>query len=441
MPESVLTAEHLAKQVYLAPQKREQIKGNIQALEWALRGRSMYGGMDMPRDVPIMGYTPPEPEILRESVARDRALLEASTPPNLSNLEKNRLYRRLKDLDAAITHDMPTYDMMEVAHMNNVEHHMAWEKAHKKGILERRNILRILDPENDSPFFTSVEQLRTATPPKGNPRRYSQAFDYIEFQEQTEEELQVIDDTSYGHFLELKCAGWAEATICKEMNWPKELYNVAMKRWRKAITDGSYTKFLELQAIGRPATEIRELLGWSQDFYDDATERWKQSVGIAPQTSHHAESPKAVHVSTPTPMPIPMPTVEAPTNGMVVPGTGHPVETPDDLTMPDTPWFAPQHEQQAAIKRSAEIGAVFAERLKVLDLRVKDVAKMLKIHHLTLGRKLGGKGKVTLTAEEIKALTKLCDKIAHDKGYVDPTDIPLGGEAPATAGNALQGVA
>ena len=432
MAESVLTPENLSKQVYLAPQKREQIKGNIQALEWALRGRSMYGGMDMPNDVPVFGYTPPEPDILRESVSRDRALLEASTPPDLSTVEKNRLYRRLKDLDAAITHDMPSYDMMEVPRENHVEHHMAWERTHKSAILERRSILRILDPGNDSPFFTSIEQLRTATPPKGDARKFFQQFDYIEFQEQTEEDLQVVDDTSYGHFLELKCAGWAEKTICKEMNWPKELYDVAMRRWRKAVTDGSYTKFLELQAIGRPAAEIRELLGWSQDFYDDATERWKHSVGMPAQTA-------SALGERPPPRVAPA-VADTPLYAAGSPGQEHPVSEPQDISIPDTPWFAPQREQDLALERSAQLGEMFTHRMTLLGLRVTDVATRLGIYRLTLGRKLAGKSTAAFTPDEAQALTALLDGIAHERGLVDPTDIPLGGQAPATAGLILPGV-
>lgn len=407
MTDSLLTPETLSKQTYLAPQKRETIKQSIQSLEWALRGVSMYGGIEMPRDIVFPGMSPPEPEIVRESLEKDQALLHASTPPELSGLEKNRLYRRLKDLDETIKHDMPTYDMMEQPTMVNVEHHMAWEKLHKKHILERRNILRILDSENDSPFFTSVEQIRTSTPPKGDPRRFFQNFDYMQFQDAKEDEVAVVDDESYGRFLELKCAGWAEMTICKQLNWPKETYNAAMTRWRKAITDGSYTKFLELQAAGRPAAEIRALLGWSQDFYEDAMGRWQTSVGIPPQ----GEMPVAQQHHTVSY------TMDEPLEPSLAPQ--------EDAQVPDTPWFAPESEQVKGHAKSAEVAHRFLRRMQSLDLSITGVAKMLQLHHLTLGRKL--KGKAMLTPDDVVALTALLDKVERERGYVPPDNMPSGG--------------
>ena len=413
MAESLLTPETLSKQTYLAPQKREQIQGSIQSLEWALRGVSMYGGMDMPRDIHFPGMAPPEPEILRESLERDQQLLQASTPPTLSAIEKNKLYRRLKDLDETITHDMPTYEMMEIPTMSNVEHHMAWERLHKKHILERRNILRILDVDNDSPFFTSVEQLRTATPPKGDPRRFFQNFDYIQFQDAKEEEFAVVDDESYGRFLELKLAKWSDATICKQLNWPQETYNAAMARWRKAITDGSYTKFLELQAAGKPTAYIRDVLGWSQDLYEDATARWRESVGIAPQDDATDASP--------------------------APAVSYKIDDPEATKALDSPWFAPENIKKEAKKQSAKIAEQLGIRMKMLDIPNGVMAKKLHLHHLTLGRKLAGKA--TLTSQDIKDITAACDTIERERGHVSPDGIPLGGDPVHTAGDPLQGVA
>ena len=412
MADSLLTPETLSKQTYQAPQKREQIKANIQSMEWALRGVSMYGGMDMPRDIVFPGQAPPEPEILRDSLEKEQQLLQASTPPALSAIEKNKLYRRLKDLDETITHDMPTYDMMEVPTMTNVEHHMAWERLHKKHILERRSILRILDADNDSPFFTSVEQLRTTTHPKGDPRRFFQNFDYMQFQEVKEEELAVVDDDSYGRFLELKLAKWSDATICKQLNWPQETYNAAMTRWRKAITDGSYTKFLELQAAGKPTAYIKDVLGWSQDLYEDATMRWRESVGAPPQDGAHASAP--------------------------TPSVSYKIDDADATQALDSPWFAPETVKKEAKKQSVKIAEQLGIRMKMLDISNATMAKKLHLHHLTLGRKLAGKA--TLTSQDIKDISAMCDMIERERGYVSPDDIPLGGDPVQTAGSDLQGV-
>ena len=416
MADAVMTPEHLGRQVYLSPQKLQQIRENIQSLEWALRGRSMFGGMDMPRDIAFPDHNPPEPEILRESMEKEQQLLAASTPPAASPLEKNKLYRRLKDLDELITHDMPTYDMMETPTMTNVEHHMAWEKIHKKHILERRSILRILDADNDSPFFVSIEQLRTATPPKGNPRRFFQSFDYIQFQEAQEEELSVIDDTSYTKFLELKLRNWTEMTICKEMGWTRELYNAAMSRWRKALLEGSYIKFLELQANHRSPAEIQETLGWAQDTYDEAMKRWRESMGDDVHENGNG------HVSP---------------SDSEAKGTRHadapPPTTPPKaikLQVPDTPWFAPATELEATKTKSAQVAQLLHQRMELLGTGVAEVATILKVHRLTLGRKLGGKA--TLTPEDVQSVTRVLDDLERERGYVDPDAIPLGGD-PATA--------
>lgn len=396
MADAVMAPEQLSRQVYLAPQKRQQIKENIQSLEWALRGRSMFGGMDMPQDIAFPDHNPPEPEILRESMEKEQQLLEASTPPTVSPLEKNKLYRRLKDLDELITHDMPSYDMMETPTMSNVEHHMAWEKLHKKNILERRSILRILDADNDSPFFVSIEQLRTATPPKGNPRRFFQNFDYIQFQEAREEELSIVDDTSYTKFLELKLRNWTEMSICKEMGWARELYNAAMSRWRKALLEGSYIKFLELQANRRSPAEIQAILGWPQETYDEAMQRWRESVGDAGAITESEANGTRTCDATPS------------------------------LEVPDTPWFAPAADIAVTKTKSAQVSEVLRQRMELLDISVADAAKALKVHQLTLGRKL--RGKVTLTPKDVKELTGLLDKIERERGYVDPDAIPLGGD-------------
>lgn len=390
MSQKALTSAFLQKQTYLSPQKREQIRENIQSLEWALRGQSMHRGMDMPRDVPIPGYSPPEPEILQESLDKEQALYAASTPPAVSPLEKNRLFRRLKELDEKIKHAMPTYDMMEQPTMNNVEHHMAWERQAKPLILERKAILRVLDPDNDSTFFTSVEQLRSSTPPKGNPAKLFQNFDYIQFQQTTEATLNLLDDEGYSRFLELKCAGWADATIQKQLGWTRELYNAAMTRWRQAIVDGAYTKFLELHAAGQSGEAICALLGWTHDEYEAAVQRWHGSIEMP-------ERPAALE-------PVPEAKEDAP-----------PLEATEFQRM-DTAWQDLTAQAGAAVEvPSVDVKTVqrLARRLSKLNLGTIEVAKAVGIYAGLLGRKLSGS--VALSPAEASALTAYFDKIEQER--------------------------
>ena len=419
MAESTLAPETLSRQTYLAPQKRQHIKENIQSLEWALRGRSMFGGMDMPRDIAFPDHNPPEPEIIRESLEKEQQLLTASTPPEVSSLDKNKLYRRLKDLDALITHDMPTYDMMEQPTMNNVEHHMAWERIHKKHILERRSILRILDTDNDSPFFVSVEQLRTSTAPKGNPRQFFQKFDYIEFQEAQEETLNIVDDVSYTKFLELKLRGWVEMTICKEMGWPREVYNAAMGRWRKSLLDGAYLKFLELQASHRSPSDIQTFLGWDQDTYDAALKRWRDAVG-------EEETPQEKTTSAVISDNGDLVEIQDGKDG----GEDDDESEPSGMGVPETPWFAPKDQHEVTHSKSEEVASILHQRMQLLSLSITDLARMLRVDKLSLGRKL--RGKSTLTPKDVKMISGTLDKIERERGYVDPDAIPLRGD-PAAA--------
>jgi len=277
-----ISPESLSRKTYQPPRKRETIKATIRQLEWALGGRSMFDGQKIDDfSSSVSGFSPPNSAEIRQTLEGNKRTYEEITPPeNVPPLVKNRLYGRLKELDELIKYDMPTHDMMWKDIPGNVEHHMAWEEKNKKYILERRNILYLLDPQNDGDHFTTVEMLRSNTPPKGDPRKFFSNYDYIKWEEEAEAAVRTLDDDIYYRFLELKCAGWAGATICKELNWDKDVYEQAMSRWRKSITDNAYSRFLELKAAQWPASKIREHLGWSQAFYDEAEERWRESLDL-----------------------------------------------------------------------------------------------------------------------------------------------------------------
>lgn len=76
----------------------------------------------------------------------------------LSSMEKDRLFRRKKELESEVAHGMPTHTEMWKPTPENVEKHRAWEKANTTRIGELKQISRRLEPDN--PNAGRIEHLR-----------------------------------------------------------------------------------------------------------------------------------------------------------------------------------------------------------------------------------------------------------------------------------------
>ena len=89
-------------------------------------------------------------------------LNETSPPTDLKGETKDALVMRLKELDQEIVEGMPTHEVMRRNPPGAIGMHSRWHKAKAALILERKNILRLLDPERDGedPDYASVEMLR-----------------------------------------------------------------------------------------------------------------------------------------------------------------------------------------------------------------------------------------------------------------------------------------
>ena len=241
MPETAvletLDVEALSRKTFLRPHQREELQREIQTLEWALKGHSMHDGRPMPHFA--TDADPADPEVLQESLERNQSMLQRHDPlaVNVDPMVKNRLYRLMRDLEGKIQADMPSYEMMERPTPVNVDWHMAWEKTHKKNVLAWKAIRRILEPNNTEPNFTNVELLRRSEHPKGDPRKYWQHFEEISFSERVEEEINQLSDEQYLEFLKLKALEWSAVTICKQLGWHRETYELAMARLRGAVPE------------------------------------------------------------------------------------------------------------------------------------------------------------------------------------------------------------
>lgn len=99
----------------------------------------------------------------RTLVKRETAIkkeLRLGRAPELEGDTKDALYTRLKNLETTIKDGMPPMEVMRRNPAGAVDWHMKWEKSNKNLILERKNILRALNPGNTDKDLTNVEMLR-----------------------------------------------------------------------------------------------------------------------------------------------------------------------------------------------------------------------------------------------------------------------------------------
>jgi hypothetical protein len=95
--------------------------------------------------------------------SRRRALeddLEENTPPRVSGGTKDALAVRLRELEENIRGGMPTVEVMRRNPPGAVDMHDRWSKRTKDMQIERKNILKVLDPDNEDKDYCSVEMLR-----------------------------------------------------------------------------------------------------------------------------------------------------------------------------------------------------------------------------------------------------------------------------------------
>jgi hypothetical protein len=234
MTQEVSTIDTLASAAIHRPHQSESLRREIQALEWALHGRSEHNGAPMPQMA--TGDDPQSREYIQESLARTRKLYEShsaeSWAERFNGYQKNQLYRELIAAEADIVEGMPTHEMMHDATSTNVDWWMAWHREKKPKILFWRNARRILDPRNDNHNFGNVDILRKNELRGGDPRRYWTGYEQIAFTERVEEAIDQITDEQYYVFLTLRAQDWAPKNIMRKLGWTRATYEAALAKLR-----------------------------------------------------------------------------------------------------------------------------------------------------------------------------------------------------------------
>lgn len=221
-----LSVESLAKKSFLNFDQRQELE------------RSIEGTQEMLTAV-RSGFVTGNVEAMEKQLAREREMLSAGSPPNLDTVSKNRLFRKVKELEEKFTEALPTYEQMQVASPSHVDWHTAWERQHQRDVLAWKTGLMMLDPNNTEPNFRNVARLRGNTRQGTDPRKYWQGFEAIKFdaveQAIVDDLLATMDDKAYMQFLQLKAAGWAKANILRQLEWSKELYAAAEAKFEQSV--------------------------------------------------------------------------------------------------------------------------------------------------------------------------------------------------------------
>ncbi len=102
----------------------------------------------------------------RRKHALNKQILDGSPPSDLKGETKDALYARQQALETNIKVGMPTHEEMRRNPAGAVDKHRKWERANKANILERQNILHLLNPDDDSKDLTNLDLLRPSQLPQ-----------------------------------------------------------------------------------------------------------------------------------------------------------------------------------------------------------------------------------------------------------------------------------
>lgn len=225
-----ISDETMARKTYLKPNQRQELNESIARNEAALLGYAP-NGQPMPA---VPGIQAPDAAMLRENISRDRAMLEAGTPPTLTELQIRKRILRVQELDTDIKRGMPSIDQMWRPLAPHVDACIAHSRHNKTRILARKSLLSEIDPGNEEPNFRSVELLRTNDPPTVDLRQYWRNADLIQWKKDAELlQEQEIGEETFARFCMLKLADWAKVSIRRELALSEIQYEQAMKRARE----------------------------------------------------------------------------------------------------------------------------------------------------------------------------------------------------------------
>jgi len=226
LTEHDLSVGELAKKAYLNVDQRHELEQSIVATETMLNETRA-------------GRVEGDVEAMEKHLSRERQMLHTGMPPQLDTQTKNKVFRKVQELEAKFTHALPTYEQMQIPSPNHIDWHVAWERQHQQDVLAWKTGLLMLDPDNSEPNFRNIARLRGNKVAGTDPRKYWQGFEAIKFaqteQQILEDMIATMDDTAYMSFLQLKSANWSKKNILRKLDWSEPMYQAAESRYEQAL--------------------------------------------------------------------------------------------------------------------------------------------------------------------------------------------------------------
>ena len=230
----ILSIQQLSRFRYGKPDELRRLEREQQELYWALEGRSQFDGERLFGDqMPerLRGGSAPDQDHVRTLLEKNQATLNASRPPaDLTSIQRNKYATLERELRQDITEGMLSTSMANDPSEYNVDIELAWQHYKSAKAIAWMNVRQMLDPTNDSPFFTSIESLRPTTPPMVDLRKLRQNWDNIAFTDAQERAALQIEDSVYVQFLRLKALDWSDKGIMRELGLTRAGLEVAMAR-------------------------------------------------------------------------------------------------------------------------------------------------------------------------------------------------------------------
>lgn len=217
---AIPSIQQLASLALVSPAQQDMLAHEIRGLDQAINGkRSMHdplapfqdgdpidmslfdrGARETP-DVPV-----PDINVLRDQLARNKDTLTRGLPPEFSPQQKNQLWQLAKELREQVRHGMPSSEQLERPTQENLDVFMRHQERTMAKQLALRNIIRILDPRDET---VVLESLRPVEPSRINWQEYYGRFDdiYMSSQADLERELTALDEETYQKYLTLRLKG------------------------------------------------------------------------------------------------------------------------------------------------------------------------------------------------------------------------------------------
>lgn len=234
MADNSLSMQELARMALLSPRQRELVQTDIDHIEGALYGRSMHDASEVLGGTRLAGSLAPipvpEPELLREHLARDRETLARGTGPELSGLQKDRMWKKVKEEVAKYREGLLADSQMQQATAANVEQFMRHEETNKERAFGIRNAMMLLDPTNEA---LSLEVWRPQDPIRVDWKAYFERFDAIQWSDATERTIaeRELDEDTYNAYLRLRAAGMkTQKLIERRLNISRAVFEACEAR-------------------------------------------------------------------------------------------------------------------------------------------------------------------------------------------------------------------